>query len=141
MGEDSLFFANALAQCDSVSYISNKLYYYFIYDQSVSHGIYNEKRLSEFTAWQKINTLVAPISETLDESSKARMVRHAIERYKEVLRQDVPNEDILIFFRNMILKNKDSYLKLNSSQKAKIEMYLILKTPKMYKIAYRKHKS
>lgn len=69
------------------------------------------------------------------------MVRHAIERYKEVLRQDVPNEDILIFFRNMILKNKDSYLKLNSSQKAKIEMYLILKTPKMYKIAYRKHKS
>lgn len=141
VGEDSLFFANALAQCDSVSYISNKLYYYFIYDQSVSHGIYNEKRLSEFTAWQKINTLVAPISETLDESSKARMVRHAIERYKEVLRQDVPNEDILIFFRNMILKNKDSYLKLNSSQKAKIEMYLILKTPKMYKIAYRKHKS
>lgn len=140
VGEDSLFYVSALTKCDTVSYISNQLYYYFIYDESLSHGIYNEKRLSEFTAWQKINNLVAPISRILDESSKARMVRHVVERYKEILKQEVPNEDILKYFRRLILTNRAFYLKYNSSCKAAIEINLILKVPKTYSMIYRKHK-
>ena len=78
VGEDALFFANALAKCKNVSYISQKLYYYYIYDESVSHGTYNEKRLTEFQAWEKINSLLTERSNVLNTSSKARMVRHAI---------------------------------------------------------------
>lgn len=140
VGEDSLFFANALVKCDNVSYVSNKLYYYFIYDNSLSHGTYGEKRLTEFIAWKKINNIVAAISNILDTSSKARMVRHAIERYKEVLRQDKVDNKILDYLRIIIQENRRCYTQYNPTNKAKAETLFISKMPWVYKILYKVHK-
>ena len=140
VGEDSLFFASALVKCDEVSYITNKLYYYFIYDNSLSHGSYNERRLTEFDAWKKINNTVAPFSNVLDSSSKARMVRHAIERYKEVLRQDKVNNKILYQLREIVQENKKYYICYNSTKKAKAESFCITKMPWIYEIMYKVHK-
>lgn len=140
IGEDSLFFASALVRCDEISYISNKLYYYFMYDHSLSHGVYNEKRLTEFVAWKKINSIVAPVSNILDSSSKARIARHAIERYKEVLRQDKVNKKILHQLRVIIQENRKDYIYCNSTKKAKAESLCITKMPWLYEVFYKAHK-
>ena len=141
VGEDSLFFANALMKCESISYVSQKLYYYFIYDNSISHGSYNARRLTEFQAWKKINELLAECSTTLDMSSKARMVQHAIERFKEVSSQNIVDKNIVKFLQQVIQANKQCYLYYNSSVKAKADTLLVLKMPEVYGILYRVHKN
>lgn len=141
VGEDSLFFANALMKCESISYVSQKLYYYFIYDNSISHGSYNARRLTELQAWKKINELLAERSTTLDMSSKARMVQHAIERFKEVSSQNIVDKNIVKFLQQVIQANKQCYLYYNSSVKAKADTLLVLKMPEVYGILYRVHKN
>lgn len=141
VGEDSLFFANALMKCESISYVSQKLYYYFIYDNSISHGSYNARRLTEFQAWKEINELLAKRSTILDTSSKARMVQHAIERFKEVSSQNIVDKKIVKFLKQVIQANKQCYLYYNSSVKAKADMLLVLKMPELYGILYRIHKN
>ena len=140
VGEDSLFFVNALVQCDSISYVPNKLYYYFIYNNSLSHGTYGKNRLTEFNAWKKINMIVSERSNILDSSSKARMVRHAIERYKEVLLNKNINKNILHYLRKIVCENKDYYIEYISTIKRKTEIFLLIKLPWMYDIVYRKNK-
>ena len=141
VGEDALFFANALVKCKNVSYVSQKLYFYFIYNESVSHGIYSEQRLTEFFAWKKINCLVAARSKVLDMSSKARMVQHAIERFKEVLDQNKVDQRILKFLRQIIQTNKQYYLYYNPSIRARANVLLIIWIPEFYSILYKIHKN
>lgn len=140
VGEDSLFFANALVKCDAVSYVSNNLYYYFLYDSSLSHGTYDKKRLTEFVAWEKIHDIVAAKSNILDVSSRARKVHHALERYKESLRQDKIDSGILKDLRKIIRENRKFYIGCNPTQKEKVETLIIAKMPFMYEIAYRIYK-
>lgn len=140
VGEDSLFFASALVKCDEVSYVTNKLYYYFIYDNSLSHGVYNEKRLTEFVAWKRINNIVGKRSNILNTSSRARMVQHAIERYKEVLRQDKVDNRILDRLREIVQENKKYYICCNSTKKGKVESLCITKMPWIYEIIYKVYK-
>lgn len=141
VGEDALFFANALVKCKNVSYVSQKLYFYFIYNESVSHGIYSEQRLTEFQAWKKINCLLAERSQVLDKSSKARMVQHAIERFKEVANQNIVNKRILKYLQQIIQTNKYCYLYYNPSIKARAEILVIIRMPKFYCILYKIHKN
>lgn len=140
VGEDSLFFVNALVKCDNISYVSNKLYYYFMYNNSLSHGTYNEKRLTEFVAWKKINNIVVANSNILDTSSKARMAEHAIERYKEALRQNQADNKILNYLRGIIRENRIYYTQYNSTNKAKIEILFISKIPEIHKLLYKVYK-
>ena len=141
VGEDALFFANVLAKCKNVSYVSQKLYYYYIYNESVSHGIYSEQRLTEFQAWKKINCLLAERSKVLDTSSKARTVKHAIERFKEAANQNKVDKSILKFLQKVIQTNKQCYLYYNSSIKARVDTLFIIKMPKLYGILYKIHKN
>lgn len=141
VGEDALFFANALAKCKNVSYISQKLYYYYIYDESVSHGTYNEKRLTEFQAWEKINSLLTERSNVLNTSSKARMVRHAIERFKEATSQNVDDKRILGYLQKIIQINKQYYLNYNPSIKARMDILFITKMPRLFATLYKIHKN
>lgn len=140
VGEDSLFFAKALMRCDRVSYLSNRLYYYFMYETSLSHGSFDERRMTEFTSWKKINDLVAPRSIVLDESSKARLARHAIERYKEVLSQKQQDRNIMLVLQDIIQKNRKYYNKYQLGCKGRIEVFMITRLPKLYQAIYNAHK-
>ena len=54
VGEDTLFFAQALKKCESVAYLENGYYFYVQYDLSAAHGEINEKRMTNLLAWEKI---------------------------------------------------------------------------------------
>ncbi len=53
-GEDTLFYAQAMNQVDSVVHIFSTLYAYRIREESASHGQYDEKKFSAVIAWQRI---------------------------------------------------------------------------------------
>lgn len=52
--EDSLFFFSVFKKCKRVKYIKEKLYCYVLYPQSACHGSFNDKKFTEFYAWQDI---------------------------------------------------------------------------------------
>ncbi|MCM1115402.1 MAG: glycosyltransferase [Clostridium sp.] len=52
--EDSLFFFSVFKKCKRVKYIKEKLYCYVLYPQSACHGSFDDKKFTEFYAWQDI---------------------------------------------------------------------------------------
>jgi glycosyltransferase involved in cell wall biosynthesis len=54
VGEDTLFFVMALKKAGKMVDISDKLYIYVRYKESLSHGFYDEKKFTEILAWKKI---------------------------------------------------------------------------------------
>ncbi|MDE5965118.1 MAG: glycosyltransferase, partial [Eubacterium sp.] len=52
--EDSLFFFSVFKKCKRVKYIKEKLYCYVLYPQSACHGRFDDKKFTEFYAWQDI---------------------------------------------------------------------------------------
>lgn len=103
--------------------------------------MYNEKRLTEFQAWKKINSLFTERSKVLDTSSKARMVQHAIERFKEATSQNVVDKRILEYLQKIIQINKQYYLNYNRSIKARVDILLITKMPRLFATLYKIHKN
>lgn len=54
VGEDTYFFAKALKNASTVSYVKRCMYYYVIYSESESHGSFTEKKITLLSSWQKI---------------------------------------------------------------------------------------
>lgn len=54
VGEDTYFFAQCLKRTKCVYCIASNLYHYVQYKNSESHGMFNEKKLTEIYAWEKV---------------------------------------------------------------------------------------
>lgn len=54
VGEDTYFFAKALKNASTVSYVKRCMYYYVIYSESESHGSFTDKKVTLLSSWQKI---------------------------------------------------------------------------------------
>lgn len=57
VGEDSLFFAQAVRRCEKLVFLSHRYYNYVINDQSALHGNFNEQKFTEVIAWKRISEL------------------------------------------------------------------------------------
>ncbi|UUC15475.1 glycosyltransferase family 2 protein [Limosilactobacillus fermentum] len=54
VGEDSLFIAQAINRCDTVVHVNERLYHHILYDESLSQGLYDDRKYTEVIAWQRI---------------------------------------------------------------------------------------
>lgn len=54
VGEDSLFFAQALNRCNKILHLNIVLYHYVRYPESAMHGTYDMKKYTEIVAWKRI---------------------------------------------------------------------------------------
>ena len=54
VGEDSLFFAQAVKNSHKLIFLPNQYYNYVIYSGSALHGIFNEKKYTEVIAWKRV---------------------------------------------------------------------------------------
>ncbi|MCH4043961.1 MAG: glycosyltransferase [Erysipelotrichaceae bacterium] len=54
VGEDSLFFAEYLKNVKKLYYVHKPLYHYIHYSQSAAFGKFDNKKITELYAWQKI---------------------------------------------------------------------------------------
>ncbi len=62
VGEDTYFFSLALKNSRRLAYVKKCLYYYYMYDESESHGRFNEKKMTIVDAWKKIVDLYDELS-------------------------------------------------------------------------------
>lgn len=138
VGEDSLFFSQALIRCDRIIHVPVGLYYYYVYDFSALHGSYNEKKLTEIYAWQKISNNMRVVSPSLHNSSRARLVRHAVSGYK---RMCIECEADKAMVSSIILKairdNIEIYIQSSASLKSKANALAIMAFPNLYFLCYR----
>ena len=54
VGEDSLFWAQAVKHSHKLYYLDQPLYHYVIYSESAAHGSFDEKKITELYAWKRI---------------------------------------------------------------------------------------
>lgn len=54
VGEDTLFLSEIIKSNEKITFLDDLLFYYIIANESASHGIYNEKKLTELESWEKI---------------------------------------------------------------------------------------
>ena len=71
VGEDTLFFAQALHKADTIAMMHKNLYHYIIYDESTCHGAYDKKKRTEFIAWRRVAKVFRDIP-TVYETCRAR---------------------------------------------------------------------
>ena len=58
-GEDALFVAEMITKSKAIRHIPDYTYNYIVYDNSLSHGEINEKKLTLYEAWYRISMLFA----------------------------------------------------------------------------------
>ena len=71
IGEDTLFFFEALCKCSKIAFIKERPYYYVQHSMSATKGMYTPKRWSEFQAWCEICKLTPNMPRALQQSVKA----------------------------------------------------------------------
>ena len=54
VAEDSLFLAECIHKAGKIVVMYKNLYHYMIFDESTSHGAYDERKKTEFAAWRQI---------------------------------------------------------------------------------------
>lgn len=57
VGEDLLFLCNAINNAKTIAITSDKLYCYYIYDESSYNGAYDEKKFTEIISWNRVINL------------------------------------------------------------------------------------
>lgn len=71
---DTLFFAMVLKRCRKHVHTSEKLYCYFYYPLSVSHGLFDRRKYSDILVWQEIQRLYADESGIISESIRDLLI-------------------------------------------------------------------
>lgn len=71
VGEDTLFFAQALKKAGRFVLIDEKYYYYRYHLTSVSHTAFQAKKLTEIMSWERISELYADQSESAKNECEA----------------------------------------------------------------------
>lgn len=57
VGEDLLFFCRCLNNCKKIALVNDALYCYVLYEESLSHGFYDERKFSEMISWSRVISL------------------------------------------------------------------------------------
>ena len=106
VGEDMLFFAEAIKRCGKYVYIEEKLYVYIRYEESASHGRYSEKKKTEVMAMQKLMLLYRDFPISFQRNVKARYSHVCINSLKKMKSSNfIDNE-----WRVYLIKEARKYL-------------------------------
>lgn len=57
VGEDSLFFAQAVKRSKQLVFLEKRYYNYVIYEDSALHGEFDERKYTEITAWKRVTDI------------------------------------------------------------------------------------
>ena len=129
VGEDTYFFAQCLKRTKTVYCIKSNLYHYVQYENSESHGKFNEKKVTEIYAWEKICTLFR--EDTSKVACATRCKNLIFLNYKNPMFSEKYYNQILRIYRKYIgILIKYFFKKKNFSQVMKSVLFGI--SPKFY---------
>lgn len=95
VGEDTLFFAEALKKARSLVYVNDKYYYYSFRPSSLVNKKYNQKHMTEILAWEKLCEVFSDEKNEFVNECKARLGWTCIRNYEKAYMAGTMNRDCL----------------------------------------------
>ena len=74
VGEDTIFYAQAVSRCQEIVFVSDGFYNYVNYSASAAHGKIDEKKMTNLKAWEKIADIFKH-NQRIRDSAKGDYVR------------------------------------------------------------------
>lgn len=111
VGEDTLFFYSAVLRCKKIKFISGSYYHYQIFDESATHGSFNDKKFTEIYAWQKVCAMFKKYPKT-QKTCYAAYVSRCYDMYDKMTyanindeRTDLLKKEIHKYYRCLIMRD------------------------------------
>lgn len=138
VGEDTLFFAKALNQCDKIAYLNEKLYYHIHRSNSLCDGKYDEKKFTGIIALQRACDVFFEQDDKIQESCRALMVEQCIVGAKRMTKEGSSNQKLFKELIRLARENRNCFMHSTYSWKFKISYMFFCLTPKYYLKLYKK---
>lgn len=140
VGEDAVFSANILSRCKAYAFVNEKLYVYMIYQQSASHGVYNEKKRTEIFAAQRIEKIYENYPQKFKRNVEAWNCWLCLNGMKQMIMQEKMDESWYQFLLCEVRKRIYSFLYSRYSMQRKIIAVFFCMFPKKIRWFYKKVK-
>lgn len=140
VGEDAVFSANILSRCNSYAFVNQKLYVYMIYEQSASHGIYNEKKKTEIYAAQRIEKIYENYPQKFKQNVEAWNCWLCLNGMKQMIMQEKMDEIWYRFLLCEVRKRIKSFLHAKYSMQRKVIAVFFCLFPNRIRWFYKKLK-
>lgn len=136
LGEDTLFLVQALCRVKKIAYVDEKMYYYIVYENSLSHGEKDLRCLKAFEAWEQICTLVEHQSEKFMRSCHDRLAVAGKRVYRELLEQKPEDKILRKRVLQQLRKEKKIFLCAGHRKRAKLDYWFLCWCPCLYDMIY-----
>jgi glycosyltransferase involved in cell wall biosynthesis len=144
IGEDALFHNQVMLNSKFVYFLSEKLYFYIMHDDSCFKRSYTSRRFTEINAWKEICSLFEKMPKAKLSASGEYCIR-CISVYKEIIKlsDDIYKNDKQILINEMIkYRNYIKYCKLDLREAISLRFaaYMPRMYEHVYKLYFRKYK-
>lgn len=119
VGEDTLFFFEALCRCDVFAFVNERPYYYLQYEASATKGSYTPKRWTEILAWQKVVQISGDVPSRFRESILAWYAMTCAKQYTILKYSEYSDGDKQRFLLGEMRKNYRAVLSIPRCKLAK----------------------
>lgn len=137
VGEDALFVARVMDKCKKYVHLETPLYIYMIYEESASHGVYNEKKRTEVLAAQRIREVYKNYPLKFKKNINAWYVWVCLSGIRQMISSDCMDEKWFNFLYNEIKLNAKDYIYSSYDIKKKLQVLLLIVAPFLMKKLYK----
>lgn len=134
VAEDSIFYYELLLKTSCISYIAEPMYTYIIYNQSASHGEFDEKKYSEIKALNVIRELYKNKNKYVRNSIDVWYCTICAKQLRMIRRSDVSNVQIISYLKKEGREHLGKLLVSNLSLKTKTLCFLSIYFSVIFKI-------
>ncbi len=133
VGEDTVFFAQALKNAKEVACVNEVSYYYRFHTKSIVHSSFMIKQASEVLAWERIATLFADQSKDFRNECELAIAQRCRKVYAKALLSENPDEALLRELQLKVLKRRKNIFRSSEiTQKEKLHFVAFMFFPKAY---------
>lgn len=132
VGEDTLFYAQALKRAGSVAYLEEDLYGYIIRSESEFHGTYDDKKFTEVIAWQRLCELFSDMPEQFQKKCKACFGMRCHSGLKKLALTGKMENKKYTFLIKGLRSNLKNILSIDIAVKEKTKIVMLMVCPKIY---------
>lgn len=88
-GEDNLFVAETLSQCNDIAIIEEPLYLYVQYENSANHKVYSDKNKTEIVSWNKVLSIYEDYPMSFKVQLRAKYCKICCTQINRMLQADI----------------------------------------------------
>lgn len=130
VGEDTVFYAQAIRNCQKILFIPERFYNYVFYRESAAHGRIDSKKMTNLQAWDKVSELFKD-NKKISDSAKGAYGRQCVFFLKAMWNSNDRNNSYWNFCKCEMRKNM-KYLLRDKRFKNKLIYSAMYISPELY---------